>query len=227
MDRFVIVVAGGSGQRMEASLPKQFLLLSGRPLLMFTLEAFFHALKDIQIILVLPPKHITYWKDLCDDYAFTIPHLIAEGGQSRGESVKNGLGRIEAENGIVAVHDGVRPLAGIELISSVFALAEEKGSAIPCVPVVDSLRQVVGENSKPLDRTGIMAVQTPQCFRLDLLRKAYDQPNFMKFTDDAQLVESLGVSVYLTEGSYDNLKITTAGDLCIAEALQKSKPVSG
>lgn len=194
---------------------------------MFTLEAFFHAIKDIHIILVLPSKQIAYWEKLCDDYAFTIPHLIVEGGQSRGESVKNGLGRIEAEHAVVAVHDGVRPLAGIELISSVFALAEEKGSAIPCVPVVDSLRQVVGENSKPLDRTGIMAVQTPQCFHLDLLRKAYNQPDFKNFTDDAQLVESIGVTVCLTEGSYDNLKITKPGDLSIVEALQKSKSVSG
>lgn len=227
MDRFVIVVAGGSGQRMEASLPKQFLLLSGRPLLMFTLEAFFHALKDIQIILVLPPKHITYWEKLCDDYAFTLPHLIAEGGQSRGESVKNGLGRIEAENGIVAVHDGVRPLVDAELIRRVFSQAEKKGSAIPCVPVSDSLRQLTQEGSKPVCRADLVAVQTPQCFRLDMLRKAYDQQNFMNFTDDAQLVEAIGERVYLSKGSFENLKITTTVDLCIAEALQKSKPVSG
>ena len=206
---------------MEASVPKQFLMLGGRPMLMLTLEAFFNAIDDVHVILVLPSKHIAYWEKLCHDYVFTIPHLIADGGQSRGESVKNGLGRIEVKNGIVAVHDGVRPLAGFELIRRVYALAEAKGSAIPCVPVIDSLRQKVGESSKPLDRAGIMAVQTPQCFRLDLLRKAYDQPDFKSFTDDAQLVESMGENVYLTEGSYDNLKITTVADLQIAEALFK------
>jgi 2-C-methyl-D-erythritol 4-phosphate cytidylyltransferase len=211
---------------MEASVPKQFLTLGGRPMLMLTLEAFFNAIDDVHVILVLPSKHIAYWEKLCHDYVFTIPHLIAEGGQSRGESVKNGLGRIEVKNGIVAVHDGVRPLAGFELIRRVYALAEEKGSAIPCVPVIDSLRQKVGESSKPLDRAGIMAVQTPQCFHLDLLRKAYDQPDYEKFTDDAQLVESMGETVYLTEGSYDNLKITTVADLQIAEALFKLKPLA-
>jgi 2-C-methyl-D-erythritol 4-phosphate cytidylyltransferase len=226
LERFVIVVAGGSGLRMEASVPKQFLMLGGRPMLMLTLEAFFNAIDDVHVILVLPSKHIAYWEKLCHDYVFTIPHLIADGGQSRGESVKNGLGRIEVKNGIVAVHDGVRPLAGFELIRRVYALAEEKGSAIPCVPVIDSLRQKVGESSKPLDRAGIMAVQTPQCFHLDLLRKAYDQPDYEKFTDDAQLVESMGETVYLTEGSYDNLKITTVADLQIAEALFKLKPLA-
>jgi 2-C-methyl-D-erythritol 4-phosphate cytidylyltransferase len=210
---------------MEALVPKQFLLLDSRPLLMHTLEAFFHAFNDIHIILVLPPKHISYWEKLCNVHAFTIPHLIAEGGQSRGESVKNGLDLVEVKNGIVAVHDGVRPLAGIELIRNVYAMAIEKGSAIPCVPVVDSLRKLDAEGSKPLPRAGIFAVQTPQCFRLDLLRKAYNQPDFMNFTDDAQLVESIGERIFMTEGRYDNLKITTVADLQIAEALFKLKPL--
>lgn len=195
-------------------------------MLMLTLEAFFNAIDDIHVILVLPLKHISYWEKLCNDHAFTIPHLIAEGGQSRGESVKNGLDRIAVKNGIVAVHDGVRPLAGVELIRNVYALAEAKGNAIPCVPVVDSLRKTDAEGSKPISRSGIYAVQTPQCFRLDLLRKAYNQPDFMNFTDDAQLVESIGEKIFMTEGSYNNLKITTVADLQIAEALYKLKPLN-
>ena len=225
LERFVIVVAGGSGQRMGTSVPKQFLLLNGRPLLMQTLEAFFRAVDEIKILLVLPAAHIPYWKELCNQYGFTIPHRIAEGGESRGESVKNGLDKISAENGLVAVHDGVRPLVDAKLIRRIFSQAEEKGSAIPCVPVSDSLRQITDESSRPVSRTDMVAVQTPQCFRLDILRKAYNQQNFMNFTDDAQLVEAMGEHVYLTEGSSENLKVTSPADLIIAEALSKTHPL--
>ena len=223
LERFVIIVAGGSGQRMGTSVPKQFLLLNGRPLLMHTIDSFSRTSEEIKILLVLPAAQIPYWKELCVQYEFTTPHLIVEGGQSRGESVKNGLNMISAGSGLVAVHDGVRPLAGIELIRRVFSQAEEKGSAIPCIPVSDSLRQVNGEGSKSVDRTDMVAVQTPQCFRLDILRKAYNQQNFTEFTDDAQLVEAMGEPVYLTEGSSENLKITTPADLLIAEALLKTR----
>ena len=222
MERFVIVVAGGSGQRMETSVPKQFLLLNGRPMLMHTLHSFFQAMEEIQILLVLPAAHISYWKELCSQYAFTLPHQIIEGGESRGESVKNGLDMISAESGLVAVHDGVRPLVDAELILRVFSQAERKGNAIPCVPVSDSLRQLTAEGSKPLCRADMLAVQTPQCFRLEMLRKAYNQQNFMNFTDDAQLVEAQGERVYLSKGSFENLKVTTAVDLLIAEAIAKS-----
>ena len=223
LERFVIIVAGGSGVRMGASVPKQFLLLNGRPLLMHTLESFFRAIEEIRILLVLPAAQIPYWEELCIQFEFTLPHLITEGGESRGESVKNGLGMINAESGLVAVHDGVRPLAGTKLIRRVFSQAEEKGSAIPCIPVSDSLRKVNGEGSIPISRTDMVAVQTPQCFRLDILRKAYNQQNFMSFTDDAQLVEAMGERVYLTEGNSENLKITTPADLLIAEALLKTR----
>ena len=223
LERFVIIVAGGSGQRMGASVPKQFLLLNGRPLLMHTLESFFRAIDTIQILLVLPAAQISYWKELCSQYEFTIPHLITEGGKTRGESVKNGLDMISAESGLVAVHDGVRPLVDAELIRRVFSQAEKKGSAIPCVPVSDSLRQLTQEGNKPVCRADMVAVQTPQCFRLDILQKAYNQQNFMNFTDDAQLVEALGERVYLSKGSFENLKVTTAVDLIIAEAISKSQ----
>lgn len=171
MELFVIVVAGGSGQRMGSSVPKQFLFLNGRPMLMHTLESFSRAIDKIQILLVLPAVHISYWKELCSQYGFTLPHLIAEGGESRGESVKNGLNMINAENALVAVHDGVRPLVDAELIRRVFSQAERNGSAIPCIPVSDSLRQITGEGSKPVSRTDMVAVQTPQCFRLEILQK--------------------------------------------------------
>lgn len=223
LERFVIVVAGGSGQRMGSSVPKQFLFLNGRPMLMHTLESFSSAMDKIRILLVLPAAHIPYWKELCSQYGFNIPHLIAEGGKSRGESVKNGLSMISAESGLVAVHDGVRPLADVELIRRVFNLSEEKGSAIPCIPVSDSLRQITDEGSKSVSRTDMVAVQTPQCFRLEILRKAYNQQDFISFTDDAQLVEAMGERVYLTEGSAENLKITTPADLLIAEALSKTR----
>ena len=222
LERFVVVVAGGSGQRMGTSVPKQFLLLNGRPLIMHTIESFFRAIEEIQILLVLPAAHIPYWKELRSQYEFTLPHLIVEGGESRGESVKNGLDMIKAENGLVAVHDGVRPLVDAELIRRVFSQAEKKGSAIPCVPVSDSLRQFTEEGSKPVCRADMVAVQTPQCFRLEMLRKAYNQQNFMNFTDDAQLLEAIGERVYLSKGSFENLKVTTAVDLLIAEAIAKS-----
>lgn len=222
LERFVIVVAGGSGLRMGTSVPKQFLLLNGQPLLMHTLESFFRAIDEIQILLVLPAAHIPYWKELCSQYGFNIPHRIAEGGESRGESVKNGLNMISAESGLVAVHDGVRPLLDDELIRRVYSQAEKNGSAIPCVPVSDSLRRLTHEGSKPVCRADMVAIQTPQCFRLEMLRKAYDQQNFTNFTDDAQLVEALGERVYLSKGSFENLKITTAVDLLLAEAILKS-----
>ena len=222
LERFVIVVAGGSGLRMGTSVPKQFLLLNGQPLLMHTLESFFRAIEDIQILLVLPAAHIPYWKELRIQYGFNIPHRIAEGGESRGESVKNGLNMISAESGLVAVHDGVRPLLDDELIRRVYSQAEKKGSAIPCVPVSDSLRQLTQEGSKPVCRADMVAIQTPQCFRLEMLRKAYDQQNYTNFTDDAQHVEAIGERVYLSKGSFENLKITTAVDLLLAEAILKS-----
>lgn len=224
LERFVVIVAGGLGQRMGTSEPKQFLLLNGRPLLMHTIESFSRAVGEIKIVVVLPSAQIPYWKKLCNQFGFTPGHLIAEGGKSRGESVKSGLSMINAESGLVAVHDGVRPLAGCELISRVFSQTEEKGSAIPCIPVSDSLRKVTGNESKPINRAGMVAVQTPQCFHLDLLRKAYTQKDYMNFTDDAQLVEAMGERVYLTKGCTKNLKITTPADLLIAEAISKTPP---
>lgn len=210
---------------MGTSVPKQFLLLNGRPLLMHTLECFSRAVDEIQILLVLPTAQISYWKELCSQYEFTTPHRITEGGESRGESVKNGLDMISAESGLVAVHDGVRPLVDAELIRRVFSQSEKKGSAIPCVPVSDSLRQLTQDGSKPVCRADMVAVQTPQCFHLDIIRKAYNQENFMNFTDDAQLVEAIGERVYLSKGSFENLKVTTAVDLIIAEAISTSQTI--
>jgi len=190
---------------------------------MHTLETFFRADNKISIILVLPENQFSYWIKLCKEFNFTVPHLLAAGGGSRGHSVKNGLSAIEATTGVVAVHDGVRPLVDKVLIKEAFIKAEISGSAIPCIPVIDSLRQKVSEHSKSIDRSDIFAVQTPQCFHLEILRKAYKKDDFMNFTDDAQLVESLGVNVELIEGSHENLKITFPVDLIIAEAIFRSR----
>lgn len=223
LKRFAIIVAGGSGSRMGAALPKQFTVMAGKPLLMYSLETFFQAENEISIILVLPENHISHWQNLCTEYKFTIPHKTVAGGESRGHSVKNGLSAIEATAGIVGVHDGARPLVVQSLVREAYSHATLSGNAVPCIPVKDSLRQKTEMGSKPLDRSGILAVQTPQCFQLDLLRKAYEKSDFMNFTDDAQLVESLGVKIELIEGSVENLKITFPVDLILAEAILDSR----
>lgn len=226
MTRYALIVAGGSGQRMGAQQPKQFLLLAGKPLLMYTIEAFSNAEKSINIFLVLPENQIQHWENLCREYDFSVPLSIVEGGESRGNSVKNGLDSINAMDGLVAVHDGVRPLVDKSLINRAFAEAEIKGNAIPCVKVNDSLRLIRGSANFPLDREKVLAVQTPQCFRLDLLRQAYERPDFAAYTDDAQLYEATGFDLAFIDGSNENIKITTPADLRVAESILKSRFIS-
>lgn len=223
MTRYALIVAGGSGQRMGAQQPKQFLLLAGKPLLIHTIEAFSKAGKSINIFLVLPENQIQHWESLCREYDFRIPHSIVAGGESRGNSVKNGLDSINATDGLVAVHDGVRPLVNKNLINRAFAEAEMKSNAIPCVKVNDSLRLISGSANVPLDREKVRAVQTPQCFRLDLLRQAYERPDFAAYTDDAQLYEAQGFDLAFIDGSNENIKITTPADLRVAESILKSR----
>lgn len=219
MDRYVIVVAGGSGVRMGAVLPKQFLLLAGKPLLMLTMQAFADACPEAEIILVLPVEHKPLWNALCRDYAFSIPHQIATGGETRSASVKNGLNLITSPEAVVAIHDGVRPLVKAGVILEGFRLAETYGSAIPVIRLDDSVRLVTEEGSRPVDRNALRSVQTPQCFRLSLLKEAYQRQHPEGFTDDASLVEASGYPVKLFEGSRDNIKITTPADLQLAEAV--------
>ena len=218
MKYYAIIVAGGSGQRMKSSVPKQFTELNGKPILMHTLEKFYCAKSSIEIILVLPKSNHNTWNTLCDKHRFTIPHQICEGGTSRFQSVKNGLALCKEES-IIAVHDGVRPLITPDFILNIYRETESKKAVIPVIPVVESIRKVEGDSSESLDRSQYYSVQTPQCFQSELLHKAYQQEEQSTFTDDASVVESLGEKVHLFKGEDDNIKITSPKDLLLAEAI--------
>lgn len=215
-----IIVAGGKGERMKADIPKQFLEINGKPILMYTLDAFYAFDNSIKLVLVLPEVQIPFWKTLCDKYSYSTPHVIVAGGSSRFHSVKNGLSAISNEQ-LVAVHDGVRPLVSRETITRCFQAAQKYKAAIPVMDSVESIRVVEGESSKSVDRSTYKMVQTPQIFDAELLIKAYEQQFSELFTDDASVVEKLGVEVHLVEGNRENIKITTTYDLQIADMLLK------
>ena len=225
MKTIAIIVAGGSGTRFGAQMPKQFLELGGKPILMRTILAFEEALMggDCEIIVTLPADQMALWRELCDKYAFAVPHRVVAGGETRWHSVKNALDSIDDPAGVdvIAVHDGVRPLATADLIGRVMEAARRDGAAIPVVMLNDSVRQVDGETSHALDRSSLRAVQTPQAFDARLLLEAYSQPFQPTFTDDASVVERAGHSVTLVEGDPRNLKITRPMDLALAEYLLK------
>jgi len=212
----VIIVAGGKGERMNANIPKQFLELQGKPILMHTIEAFNRFDKTMQIILVLPETQIDYWITLCKKHAFAVLHKIVIGGQTRFNSVKNGLKLVQSPS-LVAVHDGVRPLVSHSTITRSFNAAEKYDAAIPVVDLIDSIRQVNEDESLSVDRTKYKLVQTPQVFDAELLKKAYEQEFSALFTDDASVVEALGTKIHLVEGNRENIKITTEIDLKMAE----------
>ncbi len=218
MEHSTIIVAGGSGKRLGGPVPKQFQVVKGRPLLMWTIEAFHRFDPAMPIIVVLPREHFDIWKALCLGHRFFIKHEVVAGGEQRWHSVKAGLDKVE-HDGLVAVHDGVRPLVSTELIGRCFVAADEQAAAIPVLPVVPSIRETTAEGSRALDRSRLLAVQTPQCFHADLLRKAFEQPYDSSFTDEATLVERMGVKVALVEGEEKNIKVTTAMDLRVVEAL--------
>ena len=216
MDKAVIIVAGGKGLRMGGDLPKQFLPLQGKPVLMHTIDTFYKWDSSVCIVLVIPEEHGSYWKMLCKELNFTVPHRVVYGGETRFHSVRNGLREVEGE-GLVAVHDGVRPFVSPEVISSCFTAAEAFGAAIPVIPMIESVREIIREESRPFDRNRLCIVQTPQVFRADILRKAYEQPYDERFTDDASLVEASGHAIRLVDGNRENIKITTPMDLQYAE----------
>lgn len=223
MKTIAIIVAGGSGTRFGAEVPKQFLVLGGEPILMRTIEAFEKALVDVdhEIVVTLPVVQFGLWNELCERYDFNLPHRVVAGGETRWHSVKNALESIDdsACTDVIAVHDGVRPLASIDLIERVLDVARRDGAAIPVVMLNDSVRQVVGETSHALDRSSLRAVQTPQAFGARVLLDAYSQPFEPTFTDDASVVERNGHKVTLVEGDPKNLKITRPMDLTLAEYL--------
>lgn len=221
-ERYAIIVAGGRGLRMGGELPKQFLPLSGKPVLMRTLELFEGEVS--RIILVLSEDHIPFWQELCQKYHFTLPHTVALGGETRFHSVRSGLSHLP-QAGLVAVHDGVRPLASRALIRRSFEEAERSGAALPACPVTDSLRLRQDEGkSEAVDRSRYVAVQTPQTFDLGQLQQAYEQAYSPLFTDDASVYEaaSLG-SITLIDGEETNIKLTTPRDLLLAELLLREK----
>lgn len=225
MEKYVIIVAGGKGLRMGADLPKQFLPLAGRPVLLHTLAAFQAYDPAVKIILVLPESHQAYWRALCEEQAVSIPHILATGGETRFHSVKNGLAFVP-KDALVAVHDGVRPLVPAAVIAESFAKAETDKGAYPVIPVTDSLRKYVhpATMSKPVDRSKYCLVQTPQTFLSNVLKYAYTQDYREAFTDDVSVVESAGNAIpVMIEGSRENIKITTAVDLIIAEAILQCK----
>ena len=219
----ILIVAGGRGTRMGGPQPKQFLELAGRPVLMHTLEAFDRWDASARLIVVLPEDQIDTWKRLCEAHVFGRIHRVVAGGETRFHSVRNGLGAV-ASNGLIAVHDGVRPLVAPSVIAACFAAAADGGAAVPVVPVVESVREVDADgDSRPVDRTRLRVVQTPQVFRADVLRAAYCLPYDPRFTDDASVVEASGVAVRLVPGNRENIKLTTPMDLLLAEQLMRQK----
>ena len=214
----VIIVAGGSGSRMGGSLPKQFSLVGGVPILARTINAFHKALPTARIIFVLPAEHIAFWKNFSARFEVA-KHSVVEGGEERFHSVRNGIEALSDAVDLIAVQDGVRPFASKEMILRVVDCAAKNGAAIPVVNAVDSYRTVEGEESHIIDRTPLRIVQTPQIFAAPILRAAYDTPFRKEFTDDASVVEYSGEKITLCEGEYTNIKITTPSDLVIAEAI--------
>ena len=198
-------------------MPKQFQSVIGRPLLMWTIEAFHRYDPLMPLVVVLPQAHFEIWRALCMGHRFFIEHQVVAGGEQRYHSVKAGLEKVEGD-GLVAVHDGVRPLVSNELIARCFEAADKHAAAIPVVPVVPSVRETTADGSRALDRSKLLAVQTPQCFHADLLRKAFALPYDPTFTDEASMVERLGVKVSLVEGEEHNIKVTSAMDMRLAEA---------
>ena len=218
MKKHIIIVAGGKGLRMGGDIPKQFLPVCGKPVLMRTLEAFHVYDASIHLILVLPVSQQAYWKQLCEEYQFNLAHEIADGGETRFHSVKNGLALVK-EDGVVGVHDGVRPFVSQEVIARCYDEALSLKAVIPVVGVVETVRHLTDEGSETVPRDQYKLVQTPQVFDVALLRRAYEQTYTDMFTDDASVVEALGEKVYLVEGNRENIKLTTPFDLKLAELL--------
>ena len=242
---YVIIVAGGKGLRMGSDIPKQFLPISGKPVLMRTLERFREYSADLQIILVLPEAQQDYWKELCNRYDFQIEYQLANGGQTRFHSVQNGLALVPDDGeGVVGVHDGVRPFPSIEVIRNCYETARTAKAVIPVIPVVETVRHLQDDSSVTVPRGEYRLVQTPQTFDIQLLKAAYKraqnqtcsdsaereqarpkvkaanrQPYNDGFTDDASVVESYGHAITLVEGNRENIKITTPYDIVVAEAI--------
>jgi len=223
MLNYALIVAGGTGRRMNAGSPKQFLNIHGRPVLFYSLEVFFAFDPDINILLVLPENRIEQWESLCNLHRFDLQHTIVTGGKSRMNSVMNGLDHLSG-NGYVAIHDGVRPCLTQSLINRCFVSARNYGSGVPCIPVYDTIRKKDNEVSITIRRDELLSVQTPQVFDLALIKEAYDHVDkSLALTDDASVAESFGHEIQIVEGEKRNIKITTPDDLLIAQTFLSDK----
>ena len=211
-------MAAGSGTRMESEVPKQFLLLQGKPLLFYSLWAFYDYDPQIELIVVLAMAELPRWERLCEEYHIQIPHQTVIGGATRTESVKRGLALVK-EEGLVAIHDGARPLVDRGIIERCFTSAELHGSGIAAVKPKDSIRKVNGETNNALDREQLRLVQTPQTFQVSLIKSAFAEYGGEASSDDATLLENAGHAVHLVEGAYTNIKVTTPEDLDLANTL--------
>ena len=219
---YALIVAGGKGTRIKSKLPKQFLEILGKPILLHTLEAFYRYSDTIQIILVLPEDDFSIWKDIAHKFQFTKPLILVKGGETRFQSVKNGLQQIEGD-GLVAIHDGVRPLISEDIIGASFRLAAVHQSAVAAVRLKESIRMTDQDNTKAVDRSRFRLIQTPQTFDVAFIKKAYEIKEDPSLTDDASVAERAGLVISLFEGSYENIKVTTPEDLIIAEALLRQR----
>jgi 2-C-methyl-D-erythritol 4-phosphate cytidylyltransferase len=222
MKRYLIIVAGGKGVRMGGDLPKQFQLLDGKPLVMVTIENMYAMDVTMHIILVLPKEQIELWEELCAEYDFKVPVTVVTGGTTRFHSVQNGLAAIEdREEALVGVHDGVRPFLAVKVFDELFREAAINGAVVPVTPVYESTRRFIGGQgaTEPVPRDRYRLVQTPQVFKLSLLRRAYEQLYMENFTDDASVVENLGEPVQIVDGNRENIKITTPYDFVVAKAI--------
>ncbi len=219
---YAIIVAGGKGTRIRHALPKQFIELAGKPVLFHTLEAFQRYSSSLNIVLVLPADDIQTWSDLVAKYHFDVPVTVQTGGETRFQSVKRGLEKIPGP-GLVAIHDGVRPLVSEDIIGASFHLAAAHGTAVAAVRLKESIRMTDQDTTRAMDRSRFRLIQTPQTFDIDLIKKAYELREEPSMTDDASVAEQAGHAISLFEGSYENIKITTAEDLVVAEALLKSR----
>lgn len=220
MKKYVIIVAGGSGTRMQSDLPKQFHEINKQPILMHTISAFVKAIPEINIVLVLSKQYYEQWNLLCETHHFSTPYQLVDGGATRFHSVQNGL-LLVPNNCLVGVHDAARPLVSTQTILNAFSLAEQKGNATPIFPITDSIRHVENDTNNAVSRNNYFIIQTPQCFTSNSLKKAFVQEYQESFTDDASVVEAMGVKINLVGGNRENIKITTPQDLIIAEALIK------
>ena len=220
MKKYIVITAAGKGTRFNAEAPKQFMLVNGKPILLHTFDAFLKASKDYHYVLVLSELMMPFWKDICHQYKFTVNHQIVAGGQSRFQSVKNGLQQIP-DDALVAIHDAVRPSISKRLIDEGFALAIKTGSAIPVVKITDSVRETKETVSKPVSRNNLVLVQTPQFFQSSLLKKAYSSTHQTNFTDDASVIEQTGHTVTLFEGDRGNVKVTNPDDIDIIKMFLK------